>query len=251
INIDGKIDIFEELNMNTKKIVGVVDPTSDQDAATKKFFDDKLVESFPTAIAAKNIPYSNGSVLVSSSNFVFDDGIDPGKLGIGTGGPTDTLDVNGSARVRTQLGIGASPSSALWIEQSNPIIQWINTSGTAGKKGIRLSFDNDRLTFQRSPDTGGFEANYLALDQETGRLSLGTLGITAMMSIAQASTSAAIPALLLDQADISEEMIEFNTTIGTGNAIEAIGAKSLTTTHFIKVTIPGGLTRYIPCGTIA
>jgi len=51
--------------------------------------------------------------------------------------------------------------------------------------------------------------------------------------------------------DVSEEMIEFNTTIGTGNAIEAVGAKTLTTTHFIKVTLPGGLTRYIPCGTIA
>ena len=38
-------------------------------------------------------------------------------------------------------------------------------------------------------------------------------------------------------------MIECITTIGTGNAIEAIGSKTLTTTHFIKVTIPGGLTR--------
>lgn len=69
--------------------------------------------------------------------------------------------------------------------------------------------------------------------------------------IKQSSTTAAVPVLILDQADISEEMIEFNTTIGVGNAIEAVGAKTLTTTHFIKVTLPGGLTRYIPCGTIA
>jgi hypothetical protein len=71
------------------------------------------------------------------------------------------------------------------------------------------------------------------------------------LHVDQNSTTAAIPVLYLDQADISEEMIEFNTTIGTGNAIEAVGAKALTTTHFIKVTLPGGLTRYIPCGTIA
>jgi len=75
--------------------------------------------------------------------------------------------------------------------------------------------------------------------------------IAAKTHIDQSSTTAAIPVLYLDQADISEEMIEFNTTIGTGNAIEAIGAKTLTTTHFIKVTLPGALTRYIPVGTIA
>jgi len=57
--------------------------------------------------------------------------------------------------------------------------------------------------------------------------------------------------LFLNQADLSEEMIEFSTTIGVGNAIEAVGAKTLTTTHFIKVTLPGGLTRYLPVGTIA
>lgn len=63
--------------------------------------------------------------------------------------------------------------------------------------------------------------------------------------------AAAQPVLYLDQGDVSEEMIEFATTIGVGNAIEAVGGKALTTTHFIKVTLPGSLTRYIPVGTIA
>ena len=91
-----------------------------------------------------------------------------------------------------------------------------------------------------------------------GSLSDGHLTLTADIrvdltptTIDQSSTSGAVPPLIIDQADISEEMLEFVTTIGTGNAIEAVGAKALTTTHFIKVTIPGGLTRYIPCGTIA
>lgn len=75
--------------------------------------------------------------------------------------------------------------------------------------------------------------------------------VSGQLHVDQVSTTGAIPTLFLDQADISEEMIEFNTTIGTGNAIEAIASKTLTTTHFIKVTIPGGLTRYIPVGTIA
>ena len=71
------------------------------------------------------------------------------------------------------------------------------------------------------------------------------------LRVDQASATGAIPVLILDQVDVSEELIEFISTIGVGNAIEAVGAKTLTTTHFLKVTLPGGLTRYIPCGTIA
>jgi len=84
-----------------------------------------------------------------------------------------------------------------------------------------------------------------------GNVGIGTTTPTAKLHVDQSSTTAEIPVLTLDQADISEEMISFETTIGTGNAIEAVGAKTLTTTHFIKVTLPGGLTRYIPAGTIA
>ena len=90
----------------------------------------------------------------------------------------------------------------------------------------------------------------LRIDND-GNMGIGIAAPLAKLHINQAVTDDAIPVLYLDQADISEEMIEFNTTIGVGNAIEAIAAKSLTTTHFIKVTIPGGLTRYIPIGTIA
>lgn len=84
-----------------------------------------------------------------------------------------------------------------------------------------------------------------------GNVGIGTIVPTALLHIDQSSTTSAKPVLLLDQADISEEMMEFVTTIGTGNAIEVVGAKTLTSTHFIKITIPGELTRYIPCGTIA
>lgn len=59
------------------------------------------------------------------------------------------------------------------------------------------------------------------------------------------------PVALFNQVDVSEEMFEFATTIGVGNAIEAIGAKAFTETHFVKVTIPGPLTKYIPLGDIA
>ncbi len=73
--------------------------------------------------------------------------------------------------------------------------------------------------------------------------------IIGLLQLTQADASGS-PPILISQNDVSEEMMEFSTTIGTGNAIEVVGVKSLTTTHFIKVTLPGSLTRYIPCGTI-
>jgi hypothetical protein len=86
-----------------------------------------------------------------------------------------------------------------------------------------------------------------------GLVRIGPVATTpaAKLHVDQDSTTAAIPVAYFDQADISEEMFQLNTTIGVGNAIEAVGAKTLTTTHFVKVTLPGALTRYFPVGTIA
>lgn len=66
----------------------------------------------------------------------------------------------------------------------------------------------------------------------------------------QTADAAAVPVLLLEQLDVSEEMIEFTSTAGTGNAIEDVGTKLLTTTEYIKVTV-NGAARYIAVGTIA
>ena len=97
----------------------------------------------------------------------------------------------------------------------------------------------------------GNTSDTLAMRIEFGKVGIGLTSPASKLHVDQASADGAIPVLTLDQGDASEEMIEFLCTIGTGNAIEAVGAKSLTTTHFIKVTIQGGLTRYIPVGTIA
>jgi len=108
---------------------------------------------------------------------------------------------------------------------------------------------NLSLVFATDPGTGS-RTEKLRITG-AGDVGIGTTSPAGQLDVDQSSASGAIPVLRLDQADVSEEMIEFETTIGTGNAIEAVGAKTLTTTHFIKVTLPGGLTRYIPAGTIA
>ena len=132
----------------------------------------------------------------------------------------------------------------------------IDTSGGTNADSI-LSFHENTLDRGDIRWDGG--TNDFIWTSSTGDINImpfinmgvGTLTPSGKLHVDQSSTTRAIPVLYLDQADLSEEMIEFQTTIGTGNPIEAIAAKTLTTTHFIKITIPGGLTRYIPCGTIA
>ncbi len=106
------------------------------------------------------------------------------------------------------------------------------------------------MTFEVTPDGSTTRAEKMRLTND-GRLGVLSNAPAGQTHIDQSSATGAIPVLFLDQADLSEEMIQFATTIGTGNPIEAVGAKTLTTTHFIKVTLPGSLTRYIPVGTIA
>lgn len=84
-----------------------------------------------------------------------------------------------------------------------------------------------------------------------GFISIGTTAVTGKLVVDQSSTTSAVPVLVLEQRDVSEQMMMLDTTIGEGNAIEAIAAKTLTTTHFVKVNIVGVGDRYFPVGTIA
>lgn len=140
------------------------------------------------------------------------------------------------------IGVGTIPNVAANLHLNS-----------GGNQVIRLQKDSNFTDLEMGTNAFFFGLNGTRIFAilGNGRGSIGTEIPLAQYHVDQSSAVAAIPVLYLDQADVSEEMIEFNTTIGTGNAIEAVAAKALTTTHFIKVTIPGGLTRYIPCGTIA
>lgn len=98
--------------------------------------------------------------------------------------------------------------------------------------------------------SGGF-VEAMRLDSSQDVLIGLTSGNDGKLHIDQASTTGAKPVLHLDQVDLSEEFIKFSSTIGTGNPIEAVAAKTMTPTHFLRVELEGGLVRYINAGTIA
>jgi len=191
------------------------------------------------------------------------------RFGIGTNSPQNFCHIKDSARLHcviergdvsgtsgpfVSLGFkltttgdmtaGFGPVQVLMIEDSAGTEREIAFSG-----GVRETADNNGAFVIGTALSGSLVEKVRVT--RFGDLCVGVTEALGRAHIDQDSSTGAIPVLYLDQADVSEEMFQFETTIGTGNAIEAIGAKTLTSTHFIKITIPGGLTRYIPCGTIA
>jgi hypothetical protein len=74
---------------------------------------------------------------------------------------------------------------------------------------------------------------------------------SAVVRLEQTHTAGGANILHMVQLDVDKPFLGFETTIGVGNAIEAVGGKTLTTTHFVMVDIEGVGARYMPVGTIA
>ena len=80
---------------------------------------------------------------------------------------------------------------------------------------------------------------------------IGAAGQLGKLHVDQNDATGVIPTLYLDQADLSEEFIEFAATIGVGNPIEAVAAKTMTPSHFLRIDVAGVGHLYLEAGPIA
>jgi len=96
------------------------------------------------------------------------------------------------------------------------------------------------LHFSTSENTSD---SVLVLKHSTGYVGIGESSPLGKLHVDQASTTGAVPALLLDQADLSEEFINFVSTVGSGYPIQtgAVG------TYYGKIRVSvNGTFKYIP-----
>lgn len=167
---------------------------------------------------------SSGTILASFSN--------TGNLVIGNNGGMTGLVGYGIDKTGTAFGSFSAGADLVLI-------------GYQSTKGFVFG---RQTSISNSPTTP-----YSLFTDSNSRVEFGGSTVTAIpaqVRAIQASTTAAIPTLQLEQLDLSEELIEFTGTVATGNPIEAVGAKTLTTTHFIRMSVNGSFV-YIPVGTIA
>lgn len=219
----------------------------------------------------------SGDIDINFNGDMFLRGSD-GFFGIGTASPITFLEVKKDQNTITQLritnnndhasavtscvmgttiGATANQGFALNVYPDSSTATGPGSMALAGWAQFRSDSQLNGYVFNVSKSTGGMvfatgniQAMRIHDTQQEIMIGAGTSLPGAKLYVDQQSTVAAIPVLTLDQADVSEEMIEFVTTIGTGNAIEVSGLKLLTTTHFVKTTLPGGLTKYFPVGDI-
>jgi hypothetical protein len=112
--------------------------------------------------------------------------------------------------------------------------------GTAALPAFSFSLDNDIGMFRPATNTLGFAtagAEAVRITS-TNRLGVNTTNPAGQGDIRQTSATGAIPALYLNQVDLSEEFIQFQTTIGAGNPIIA-SSTATTFSHKIRVSVNG------------
>ena len=86
--------------------------------------------------------------------------------------------VGGNKRFTGNIGIGTNdPISPLHLSGNNNnfAITFTNNANAVGRRGYRLAFDNNRLTFQKADDNGTFAENQVSIDHATGNVGIGTI----------------------------------------------------------------------------
>jgi hypothetical protein len=115
--------------------------------------------------------------------------------------------------------------------------------GTAALPAFSFTADNDIGMYRAGTDilafaTAGAEAVRITA---VNRLGVNTNNPAAQTDIRQTSTTGAVPVLYLNQTDISEEFIQFQSTISTGHPISVATALPAAPTHRIRVSVAGTL----------
>ncbi len=118
----GDTDIKGTLDMNTHKIVGVIDPTANQEVATKKYVDDLTIND---AIYCESSELTDQVFAVAGVRYRLDiSNVDEGNgisMSTGNNGTNITIDTSGVyhmvAQPQVKAGAGGAGDFHMWIEK--------------------------------------------------------------------------------------------------------------------------------------
>lgn len=191
-----------------------------------------------------------------------------GDVGIGASIPVSlfSVEADGTSAIATVIGYGAgqcgflqlagyngtqaSPSATFTGDQIGAILfrGW-DTAGSNGAKiyAIASADWGSAGDTTDSPADLRFATCIDGSSTLTDRMTItsyGSVGINTtepdgQLGVVQSSTTAAYASLSLEQADLSEEFINFTATVGAGNPIEADTTPPAAPTHKIRVAING------------
>ena len=146
--------------------------------------------------------------------------LDLGKsviFGDGTG--ANSIKVDGAAGSVRQIAFSSAG-----------LLRWLWSVSSEAESGGNAG--SNLQLWSRSDAGSALNSSVIVVNRALGHVGFNTEP-AGQMHVDQASTTAAVPVLILDQADLSEEFIEFDSTVAAGNPIDtaAVG------TYYGKVRV--------------
>lgn len=194
--------------------------------------------------AADRLPYFTGSGTASLATFsafarslIDDADAAAARATIGAVGLTGDENVGGIKTFTSNPRISkASAKVEIDATSGNPSFGLYENG--VEKWGVYYNITNNYFAFGEA----GVADHFVIKDG--GNFGMGVAAPAGKAHIDQSSTTAAIPVLVLEQADLSEEMIEFVTTVGAGNPIDT----AIVGSYYgkVRVNVAGVGYKYIP-----
>jgi len=139
-----------------------------------------------------------------------------GFVGLGSSyfTPKNRLDVRGGMAIGPNYaGVYASPNLDGLLVEGNVSIGTFTNGSRVNIRGSGATSATSALNVSNSAGTS------ILFVRNDGRVGIGDTAPSAKLHVDQTSTTGAKPTLRLQQADLSEEFIRFDATVGTGNPI--------------------------------
>lgn len=164
-----------------------------------------------------------------------------GSVVVGASAGSALLHVENNGAATAYIRSNSSNPAGMAVERPSNSWGRINAGGASAVSFFYQDGGNFRIIEADSgegPTSSSFTgAKTRVIVDNSGNMGVGTVTVGGKLHVVQASTTAAIPTLRLQQSDLSEEFVRFDSTQGAGNPIgtAALGAYLAK----VRVTING------------